>query len=122
MIPLSQEALALQLETYKLLAISQSQNNIDVVKFETAPYPVLNDILNQENVEDIENIKIGEKIINTVPLKLTRAKTNIDFDVVMLSRDVADEESTIAQTQSGQLDVREESEDESYDNDVKGDN
>ena len=80
-------------------------------------------IRNKADQEDSENLAPGTEIVMTKPIRLIRAEQPMTFDVVSLSRSVAEEETTRIQIDWGQLETgddaleneRDGGEDEEYD-------
>lgn len=87
-----------------------------VVKVQIERKPVLADILNTSNVavgETLSN-QVALELKETKPLALNRAEQPIFFDIVSLTRNIAEEQVSIAPTQFGES---REAEGDDYDQD-----
>jgi hypothetical protein len=90
-----------------------------VVKFEIERRPVLADILNTANqdVGEVLSPQVALELKETVPLGLNRAEQPIYFDVVNLTRNVAEEQVGVGQSDFGES---REAEGDDYDPDDGG--
>ena len=87
-----------------------------VVKVQIERKPVLADILNTANQEIGETLpqQVALELKQTQPLGLNRAEQPIYFDVVSLTRNIAEEQVNVAQSEFGEA---REAEGDDYDQD-----
>lgn len=105
-----------QSNTFQLLSAIQGTSP-KVNAYTIQRKPVIPEILDADQVEEMENLdpSVSANLIRTQPHKLTRAEFPLSFDVVALSRNIAEEESTIAQTQLGEAQEDNDYEDDEND-------
>lgn len=108
------EILLGQEQTLRLLTQIQGTSP-KAVKFEINRKPVLADITNPSNMQDTETIAPASfPLKETIPVKLTRVEIPLSFDVVTLTRKIAEEEKSISQTQFEAAGNDEEDEGDEY--------
>lgn len=113
LIPLDQKGLADQVATYQLLT-SDLIAIPPITPFVIQQKPVLAQLTTSADLEETENID-PKTIVKTQPVRLVRSELPMNFDVVSLSRDVAVEETTLAQLESGRSAPEAYAEDEDND-------
>ncbi len=103
---------------YNMLA-KLAPSSPKVVKVTIERKPVLADILNVNNQAIGETLpnQVALELKETKPLGLNRAEQPIFFDIVSLTRNIAEEQITVAPTQFGES---REAEGTDYDNDDGG--
>lgn len=108
LVPISQEQAAGLIGTYRVLAAIQAEMPGSVpraVPFVATKPPAQVLVLTANDLDVTENLnpQTAAAIVRTQPVRLTRAELPLTFDVVSLSRGAAEEETTIAQTQVGEM-------------------
>ena len=118
LIPLTQEQMAGQIATYQILkdmtTLSQQPPQPGAVAVlpvvpATQPFTIerpaiLAALQSPAEVSEVENLEPGTRITKTELVRLVRDEQPLTFDVISLSRNVAAEETTLAQTDWGQVD------------------
>lgn len=106
-IPVDQREMAAQMSTYNLLKNFQSRSLLPVEQggapfmpaiqpFTTVRKPLLAGLLANDDLDFMENV--DPKLVRvTTSVRLTRDEAPMAFDVISLSRNVAEEETTLAQ-------------------------
>jgi len=87
-----------------------------VVKFEIQRDPVLANLLKREDIGEVENLPPGVIPAETKPVKLTRAEQPLTFNVVALSRNVAEETTAVSQMEFGEAAAQDEGGEEGDEN------
>lgn len=84
------------------------------IPFVAAKPPAQQLVLDAGDLDVAENLnpQTAAAITRTQPIRLTRAELPLTFDVVSLSRGAAEEETTIAQTQVGEMEEDNDERDE----------
>lgn len=106
-----------QSNLYQLLS-SVEGSAPKVVKFEIDRAPVLASILKPDAISELENLPPGAIPVETKPVKLTRAEQPITFNVVALSRNIAEESTAVNQMEFGEAVAQDEQGDD--DNEGEG--